>query len=154
MFNAGIRPSMNAGVSVSRVGGSAQTKIIKKLSGGIRTALAQYRDLAAFSQFASDLDEATKAQLNHGERVTELMKQQQYSPMTVSRMALVLYCANEGCLEDVEVKDGLKFERDLLACAEHEAKDMVDNINATGDWNAELEARFKELVEKFKSQNV
>src|SRR5690625_7754408 len=90
MFNAGIRPSMNAGVSVSRVGGSAQTKIIKKLSGGIRTALAQYRELAAFSQFASDLDEATKAQLNHGERVTELMKQQQYSPMTVAQMALVL----------------------------------------------------------------
>src|SRR5690625_5620513 len=154
MFNAGIRPSMNAGVSVSRVGGSAQTKIIKKLSGGIRTALAQYRELAAFSQFASDLDEATKAQLNHGERVTELMKQQQYSPMTVAQMALVLYCANEGYLEDVEVKDVLKFERDLLAFAEHEAKDMMDNINATGDWNAELEARFKELVEKFKSQNV
>src|SRR5690625_1692789 len=154
MFNAGIRPSMNAGVSVSRVGGSAQTKIIKKLSGGIRLALAQYRELAAFSQFASDLDEATKAQLNHGERVTELMKQQQYSPMTVAQMALVLYCANEGYLEDVEVKDVLKFERDLLAFAEHDAKDMMDDINATGDWNAELEARFKELVEKFKSQNV
>src|SRR5690554_4657290 len=154
MFNAGIRPAMNAGISVSRVGGAAQTKIIKKLSGGIRTALAQYRELAAFSQFASDLDEATKAQLEHGERVTELMKQQQYSPMTVAQMALVLYCANEGYLEDVEVKDVLKFERDLLAFAEHEVKDMMDDINATGDWNAELEARFKELVEKFKSQNV
>ena len=106
------------------------------------------------SQYASDLDDATQAQLNHGERVTELMKQQQYSPMTVAQMALVLYCANEGYLEDVEVKDVLKFERDLLAFAEHEAKDMMDNINATGDWNAELEARFKELVEKFKSQNV
>ena len=153
MFNAGIRPSMNAGVSVSRVGGSAQTKIIKKLSGGIRTALAQYRELAAFSQFASDLDEATKAQLNHGERVTELMKQQQYSPMSVAQMALVLYCANEGYLSDVEVKDVLKFEHDLLSFAEHEAKDMMDSINETGDWNAELEARFKALVEKFKSQN-
>src|SRR5690554_1496480 len=154
LFNAGIRPAINAGISVSRVGGAAQTKVIKKLAGGIRTDLAQYRELAAFAQFASDLDEATKAQLNHGERVTELMKQQQYSPMTVAQMALVLYCANEGYLEDVEVKDVLKFERDLLAFAEHEVKDMMDDINATGDWNAELEARFKELVEKFKSQNV
>ncbi|MDQ2077024.1 F0F1 ATP synthase subunit alpha [Marinimicrobium sp. ABcell2] len=153
MFNSGVRPAMNAGVSVSRVGGSAQTKIIKKLSGGIRTALAQYRELAAFSQFASDLDEATKAQLDHGERVTELMKQQQYSPMTVAQMALMLYCANEGYLKDVEVNDVLKFEKDLLAFAEHEAKDMMDSINETGDWNKDLEARFKELVENFKSQN-
>ena len=104
MFNAGIRPAMNAGISVSRVGGAAQTQVIKKLSGGIRTALAQYRELAAFSQFASDLDEATKAQLDHGERVTELMKQKQYSPQSIAEMGLMLFAANEGHLQDVEVE--------------------------------------------------
>jgi len=98
-FNAGIRPAMNAGISVSRVGGAAQTKIVKKLSGGIRTALAQYRELAAFSQFASDLDDATKAQLDHGERVTELMKQKQYAPLSIAEMGLLLYAANEGFFE-------------------------------------------------------
>jgi F-type H+-transporting ATPase subunit alpha len=103
MFNAGIRPAMNAGISVSRVGGAAQTKIIKKLSGGIRTALAQYRELAAFSQFASDLDDATKAQLDHGERVTELMKQKQYAPQSIAEMGVLLYAANEGHLKDIEV---------------------------------------------------
>ena len=104
MFNAGVRPAMNAGISVSRVGGAAQTKIMKKLSGGIRTALAQYRELAAFSQFASDLDDATKAQLDHGARVTELMKQKQYAPQSVAEMGLVLYAANEGYLKDVAVE--------------------------------------------------
>jgi F-type H+-transporting ATPase subunit alpha len=104
MFNAGVRPAMNAGISVSRVGGAAQTKIIKKLSGGIRTALAQYRELAAFSQFASDLDEATKAQLEHGERVTELMKQKQYAPLSTAEMGVLLYAANEGYLKSVEVE--------------------------------------------------
>ncbi|HAU02763.1 MAG TPA: F0F1 ATP synthase subunit alpha, partial [Porticoccaceae bacterium] len=103
MFNAGVRPAMNAGVSVSRVGGAAQTKIIKKLSGGIRTALAQYRELAAFSQFASDLDEATKAQLDHGQRVTELMKQKQYSPQSIAELGLMLYAADNGYLKTVEV---------------------------------------------------
>ena len=103
MFNAGIRPAMNAGISVSRVGGAAQTKIVKKLSGGIRTALAQYRELAAFSQFASDLDDATKAQLEHGERITELMKQKQYAPLTIAEMGALLYAGNEGYLQDVLV---------------------------------------------------
>ena len=98
MFNAAIRPAMNAGISVSRVGGAAQTKIVKKLSGGIRTALAQYRELAAFSQFASDLDDATKAQLEHGERITELMKQKQYAPLSIAEMGVVLYAGNEGHL--------------------------------------------------------
>ncbi len=97
---------MNAGVSVSRVGGSAQTKVVKKLSGGIRTALAQYRELAAFAQFASDLDDATKAQLDHGERVTELMKQKQYSPLSISEMGIVLYAANEGYLSDIPLING------------------------------------------------
>ena len=106
LFNAGIRPAINAGLSVSRVGGAAQTKIIKKLGGGVRLALAQYRELAAFSQFASDLDEATRKQLERGQRVTELMKQKQYSPLSVAEMAVSLYAANEGYLDDVEVEQG------------------------------------------------
>ena len=151
MFNAGIRPAMNAGISVSRVGGAAQTKIIKKLSGGIRTALAQYRELAAFSQFASDLDDATKAQLDHGERVTELMKQKQYSPQSIAEMGLVLYCANEGHLKDIEVEKILDFEAALLSFAKAEYGSTMDDINNTGNWSDELEGTFKELVEKFKS---
>ncbi|UZJ43741.1 F0F1 ATP synthase subunit alpha [Marinimicrobium sp. C6131] len=151
MFNSGIRPAMNAGISVSRVGGSAQTKVIKKLSGGIRTALAQYRELAAFSQFASDLDEATKAQLEHGERVTELMKQNQYSPMSIAQMALVLFCANEGYLQDVEVNKVLDFEHALLSYAESEGADLLKEINETGNWNDELQGKMKALVDKFKS---
>ncbi|WP_111642244.1 F0F1 ATP synthase subunit alpha [Marinimicrobium alkaliphilum] len=150
MFNSGVRPAMNAGISVSRVGGSAQTKIIKKLSGGIRTALAQYRELAAFSQFASDLDEATKAQLDHGQRVTELMKQNQYSPMKIGEMGLMLFCANEGYLEDIEVNKILDFEKALLSFAKGDYADVLKSINETGDWNEELQAKFKELVEKFK----
>ena len=113
LFNAGIRPAINAGLSVSRVGGAAQTKIIKKLGGGIRLALAQYRELAAFSQFASDLDEATRKQLQRGERVTELMKQVQYSPLSVAQMALSLFAANEGYLDDVDVKKVVDFEHAL-----------------------------------------
>ncbi len=151
MFNAGIRPAMNAGISVSRVGGAAQTKIIKKLAGGIRTALAQYRELAAFSQFASDLDDATKAQLDHGARVTELMKQKQYSPRSVAEMGLVLYAANEGYLKDIDVKKILPFEDALLAYAHSEIGDVMKHIVATGDWSGDIEAKFKATIEKFKS---
>ena len=110
LFNAGIRPAVNAGISVSRVGGSAQTKIIKKLSGGIRISLAQYRELAAFAQFASDLDEATRKQLERGQRVTELMKQKQYAPMSIANQALSIYAVNEGYLDDVPVNKLLAFE--------------------------------------------
>jgi F-type H+-transporting ATPase subunit alpha len=151
MFNSGIRPAMNAGVSVSRVGGAAQTKVMKKLSGGIRTALAQYRELAAFSQFASDLDDATKAQLDHGERVTELMKQKQYSPMTIAQMGLVVYAANEGFLKDVEVAKMGAFESALTSYADSEFGDTMKKIAETGDWNDEYEAMFKQVLEKFKS---
>jgi F-type H+-transporting ATPase subunit alpha len=151
MFNAGIRPAMNAGVSVSRVGGSAQTKIMKKLSGGIRTALAQYRELAAFSQFASDLDDATKAQLDHGERVTELMKQKQYSPQSVAEMGLMVYCANDGYLDDIDVNKILDFEAALLSYANSEQADLMKDIAVAGDWNKDLEAKFKALVEGFKA---
>jgi F-type H+-transporting ATPase subunit alpha len=154
MFNAGIRPAMNAGVSVSRVGGSAQTKIMKKLSGGIRTALAQYRELAAFSQFASDLDDATKAQLDHGERVTELMKQKQYSPQSVAEMGLMVYCANEDYLNDIDVNKILDFEAALLSYANSEHSDLMKEIVVAGDWNKDLEAKFKALVEVFKANQT
>jgi F-type H+-transporting ATPase subunit alpha len=151
MFNAGIRPAMNAGISVSRVGGAAQTKIIKKLAGGIRTALAQYRELAAFSQFASDLDDATKAQLDHGQRVTELMKQKQYSPRSIAEMGLMLFAANEGFLKDIEVKKILDFESALLAYAHSEIGELMKKIVDTGDWNDDISAKFKATIEKFKA---
>jgi F-type H+-transporting ATPase subunit alpha len=151
MFNAGVRPAMNAGISVSRVGGAAQTKIMKKLSGGIRTALAQYRELAAFSQFASDLDDATKAQLDHGERVTELMKQKQYSPQSVAEMGVMLYAANEGYLNDVEVNKIGDFESALLSYMHAEHGEMMSQIVENGHYNDEIETTFKSAVEKFKS---
>jgi F-type H+-transporting ATPase subunit alpha len=151
MFNAGIRPAMNAGISVSRVGGAAQTKIMKKLSGGIRTALAQYRELAAFSQFASDLDDATKAQLDHGERVTELMKQKQYTPQSIAEMGMVLYAANEGYLEDVDVNKIGDFEDALLSFMHSEHGELMSSIVESGDYNDEIEATFKAAIEKFKS---
>jgi len=151
MFNAGVRPAMNAGISVSRVGGAAQTKIMKKLSGGIRTALAQYRELAAFSQFASDLDDATKAQLDHGERVTELMKQKQYAPQSIAEMGLVLYAANEGCLNDIEVAKIGDFEGALLSYMHAEHGELMNKIVETGDYNDEIEATFQSAIEKFKS---
>lgn len=151
MFNAGIRPAMNAGISVSRVGGAAQTKIIKKLSGGIRTALAQYRELAAFSQFASDLDEATKSQLNHGERVTELMKQKQYTPRSIAQMGLMLFAANEGYLKDIDTNKVLAFEAALLSYMDAEHGELMKQIVKTGDWSNDIESTFKSAIEKFKA---
>ena len=151
MFNAGIRPAMNAGISVSRVGGAAQTPIMKKLSGGIRTALAQYRELAAFSQFASDLDDATKAQLDHGQRVTELMKQQQYSPQTIAEMGLMLYAVDRGHLRDVAVDKVLDFEAALLAYVHAEHAELMDRIVATGSYDDDVEANFETILETFKS---
>lgn len=151
LFNAGIRPAMNAGVSVSRVGGAAQTKIIKKLGGGIRLALAQYRELAAFAQFASDLDDATREQLEHGERVTELMKQKQYAPLSIAEMGVVLYAANEGFLKDLAVSKIGDFEAALLAYFNSELKPLMDTINESGSYNGDIEAEIKAGLEKFKS---
>ncbi|ARM82321.1 MULTISPECIES: F0F1 ATP synthase subunit alpha [Marinobacter] len=151
LFNSGIRPAMNAGVSVSRVGGSAQTKIMKKLGGNIRLALAQYRELAAFAQFASDLDEATRKQLEHGQRVTELMKQNQYSPMSVAEMGTVLFAANEGFLDDVDVDNVVKFEALMLDWMRSEQKELLDKINEKGDYNDEIAASLKAALEKFKT---
>jgi F-type H+-transporting ATPase subunit alpha len=149
LFNSGIRPAMNAGLSVSRVGGAAQTNIIKKLGGGIRLALAQYRELAAFAQFASDLDEATRAQLEHGQRVTELMKQKQYSPLSVAEMAIVIFAANEGFLKEVELDKIADFEAALLSYMNSEYGDLMANINETGNWNDDIEKSFKEAMDKF-----
>ncbi|MGI9281106.1 MAG: F0F1 ATP synthase subunit alpha [Endozoicomonas sp.] len=151
LFNAGIRPAMNAGISVSRVGGAAQTKIIKKLGGGIRLALAQYRELQAFAQFASDLDEATRKQLEHGQRVTELMKQKQYAPMSVAEMGVVIYAAEKGYLEDVELNKILDFEAALLSFVNSEFSELMARINESGDYNGEIEAGIKQAIEKFKA---
>ena len=149
LFNAGIRPAINAGLSVSRVGGAAQTQIIKKLGGGVRLALAQYRELAAFAQFASDLDLATRRQLERGQRVTELMKQKQYSPLTVAQMALSLYAVNEGHLDDVPVDKVLDFEAGLHAFASANRQELLDRIDETGDYDDEIQAEFNALVEEF-----
>ncbi|WP_339858882.1 F0F1 ATP synthase subunit alpha [Pseudohongiella acticola] len=151
LFNAGIRPAINAGLSVSRVGGAAQTKIIKKLGGGIRIALAQYRELAAFAQFASDLDDATRAQLEHGQRVTELMKQGQYSPMSVAEMGLVLFAANEGFLKDVDLNKIVAFEKALLSYANSQHGELLTSINSKPDFNDEIAAQLKSLIEQFKA---
>ncbi len=151
LFNAGIRPAMNAGISVSRVGGSAQTKIISKLGGGIRIALAQYRELAAFAAFASDLDDATRAQLEHGKTVTELMKQKQYAPMSVAEMAIMLFSANDGYLKDVAIDKIADFEAALLSFAHAEFKDLVDLINGAGKYGDAEKTGLKDLLEKFKA---
>ena len=151
LFNSGIRPAMNPGISVSRVGGAAQTKIIKKLGGGIRIALAQYRELAAFAAFASDLDDATRAQLEHGQRVTELMKQKQYSPLSIAEMGVSLFAANEGFLEDIGLNKVLDFESALLAYMNSEHGELLSKINETGDYDDEIESSFRDALEKFKS---
>jgi len=150
LFNAGIRPAINAGLSVSRVGGSAQTKIIKKLGGGVRLALAQYRELAAFSQFASDLDEATRKQLERGERVTELMKQPQYTPLSIAEMAISLFAANEGYLDDVEAKKVVDFEKALHDYMNSSHAELMAKVNEEADWNDEIEAAFHEALKDFK----
>jgi F-type H+-transporting ATPase subunit alpha len=153
-FNAGIRPAMNAGISVSRVGGAAQTKIIKKLGGGVRLALAQYRELQAFAQFASDLDEATRAQLEHGQRVTELMKQKQYAPLSVAEMAILLYAADNSYLDDVEVAKIQDFESALLSYANGEHGALMNKINENGDYNDEIESGIKSALDKFKASQT
>jgi len=150
LFNAGIRPAINAGLSVSRVGGSAQTKIIRKLGGGVRLALAQYRELAAFAQFASDLDAATRKQLERGRRVMELMKQKQYQPQSVAEMALTLYAVNEGFVDDVPVNKVVDFEAGLHAFARANNKAVLDGINAKPEYNDANIGALKKIVEAFK----
>jgi F-type H+-transporting ATPase subunit alpha len=154
LFNAGIRPAINAGLSVSRVGGAAQTKIIKKLGGGVRLALAQYRELAAFAQFASDLDAATRKQLERGQRVTELMKQKQYSPLSVAEMAISLLAANEGYLDDVDANKIVDFEAALHAHVRDKNADLLAQINESGDYNDDIEAAMKAAIEDFKKNGA
>ena len=152
LFNSGIRPAINAGLSVSRVGGSAQTKIIKKLAGGIRTDLAQYRELAAFAQFASDLDEATRNQIERGKRVTELMKQGQYKPLSVAEMAVSLFAANEGYIDDVEVEKVVDFEKALHEYMHSQQKDLMEKMASelalTDDIQSGLHSALKDFKEK------
>ncbi len=154
LFNSGIRPAVNAGISVSRVGGAAQTKIIKKLSGGIRTALAQYRELAAFAQFASDLDDATKQQLEHGQRVTELMKQKQFAPLSVAEQAAVIYASNEGYLKDVPVNKIGAFEAGLLRYLRDEHGAFMADIDKTANYNDDIANTFKKAIETFKKDHT
>ena len=151
LFNSGVRPAVDPGISVSRVGGAAQTKIMKKLSGGIRTALAQYRELAAFAQFSSDLDEATRKQLDHGQKVTELMKQNQYAPLTVAEEALVIFAAERGYLEDVALEKILPFEAALLDFARQNYADLLKNVEEHPDYNDEVVKQFADVVTEFKS---
>ena len=150
MFNAGIRPAVHAGLSVSRVGGAAQTKVIKKLGGGVRLALSQYRELAAFAQFASDLDDATRAQLDRGQRVTELMKQKQYSPLSVGQMAVSLFAADRGFLDDVELKKIGAFEASLLDYMANSQAELLSALD-DGNWNDDLEAQLTAAVKEFKT---
>ena len=151
LFNAGIRPAINAGISVSRVGGAAQTKIVKKLSGGIRTDLAQYRELAAFAQFASDLDDATRNQLERGRRVVEVLKQPQYEPLSISKQAVVLYTITRGYADDVEVPRVLEFTRSLINDIEHKNAALMQKMEQTKDLDADSEKALVAAIEAFKS---
>ena len=150
LFNAGIRPAINAGISVSRVGGAAQTKIIKKLGGGVRLALAQYRELAAFAQFASDLDEATRKQLDRGRLVTELMKQPQYQPLRVWEMAMTLFAVNNGYYDDVDVTRAQAFERALRDHLRSHHAAMVERIESSKDLSKDDEAALNTAIQSFK----
>jgi F-type H+-transporting ATPase subunit alpha len=154
LFNAGIRPAINAGISVSRVGGAAQTKVIKKLGGGVRLALAQYRELAAFAQFASDLDEATRKQLERGKMFTELMKQAQYAPLTVSNMAVTLFAANKGYLDDVPTDKVLSFENALHGFLASKYKAVIDSIEKSSVLSEDDEKKLTKAIEEFKASNA
>jgi F-type H+-transporting ATPase subunit alpha len=154
LFNSGIRPAINAGLSVSRVGGAAQTKIVKKLVGGIRIALAQYRELAAFSQFLSDLDDATRKQLERGQRITEVMKQKQYQPLSVAEMSTILYAAGQGFLDDVGLNKVAEFEQGLLSDLRNNHHEFMKKINETGDYSEEIVKELKSIIESFKSTFV
>lgn len=154
LFNAGIRPAINAGLSVSRVGGAAQTKIMKKLAGGVRMALAQYRELAAFAQFASELDEATRKQLERGQRMTELMKQGQYRPLSVGHMVVSLFAADRGYIDDIPLKQVVEFEHNLLGFMQAEQAILLEQINQQLDLTPEIEAALKDAIEQFKAMQV
>jgi F-type H+-transporting ATPase subunit alpha len=150
LFNAGIRPAINAGISVSRVGGAAQTKVIKKLGGGVRLALAQYRELAAFAQFASDLDEATRKQLDRGRQVTELMKQPQYAPLSVAEMAVTLYASNNGYFDDVDTSRVLACEHALHQHMKTKYAALIEKIETTKNLDGDAEKELVAAIDEFK----
>jgi F-type H+-transporting ATPase subunit alpha len=150
LFNAGIRPAINAGISVSRVGGAAQTKLVKNLSGGIRTDLAQYRELAAFAQFASDLDEATRKQLDRGARVTELLKQAQYSPLSISLMGATLFAVNKGFMDDIDVKKVLDFEHGLHQFLKTSHAALLAKLEQAKAMDKDAEAELTAAIGAFK----
>ncbi len=154
LFNSGFRPAINAGLSVSRVGGAAQTKIIKKLGGGVRLALAQYRELAAFSQFLSDLDDATRKQLERGQRIMEVMKQKQYMPLSVGEMGITLYAVDQGFLDNVPLKNIPEFESELIAYARNNHRDLMDKIDQTGDYSNDIAKSLNEIVTQFKKNHA
>lgn len=154
LFNAGIRPAVNPGISVSRVGGAAQTKIIKKLGGGIRLDLAQYRELAAFAQFASELDETTRKQIERGQRVTEILKQPQYRPMSVAEQAVSLFAVGQGYLDDVPVNKVRDFEDALQDYMRTEHADLLNEINRTCDYNDEIAAKLAAAIQNFKQTHT
>ena len=154
LFNAGVRPAINAGISVSRVGGAAQTKLVKKLSGGIRTDLAQYRELAAFAQFASDLDEATRKQLERGKRVVEVLKQAQYSPQSISLMGVTLFAVTRGYMDSVDVKQILAFESGLHGYMKQKYAALLEKMESTKDLDAEGEKQLAAAIDEFKASWV
>ena len=154
LFNAGIRPAINAGLSVSRVGGAAQTKVIKKLGGGVRLALAQYRELAAFAQFASDLDEATRKQLERGQRVTELMKQRQFAPMSVAEMAVSLFAAENGYLDEIPVEKIQAYEHALMQYMHSDHQELLDKVNERGAYDDEVQQGFTAALTAFKDKGA
>lgn len=154
LFNAGIRPAINAGLSVSRVGGAAQTKVIKKLGGGVRLALAQYRELAAFAQFASDLDEATRKQLERGQRVTELMKQRQFAPMSVAEMAVSLFAAENGYLDEIPVEKIQAYEHALMQYIHSDHQELLDKVNERGAYDDEVQQGFTAALTAFKDKGA
>jgi F-type H+-transporting ATPase subunit alpha len=151
LFNSGFRPAINSGASVSRVGGAAQTKIIKKLGGGMKLALAQYRELEAFAQFASDLDDTTRRQLERGERMMELMKQKQYSPLSVSEMGVSLYAVEKGYLDDMPISEITSFEKTLHDFARDQYADFMLEIDASGAYNDAVAYKLAEIVTKCKA---
>ncbi|MBI6545346.1 MAG: F0F1 ATP synthase subunit alpha, partial [Cyanobacteria bacterium NC_groundwater_1444_Ag_S-0.65um_54_12] len=151
LFNSGIRPAINAGISVSRVGGDAQTKAMKKVAGKLRLELAQYRDLAAFAQFASELDKATQAQLARGQRLTELLKQPQYSPLTVGQQVILIHAATAGMLDDIAVNQIARFKTELLAYLKASQGELVDRITQSGKFEEQERTAAQAAVNTFKS---
>jgi F-type H+-transporting ATPase subunit alpha len=150
LFNSGVRPAINSGLSVSRVGGAAQTKIMKKLGGGTRLALAQFRELEAFSQFASDLDDATRKQLERGQRITELMKQHQYAPLSVAQMGISLYAVEKGYLDSIPVAEISAFEAALHSYIQSMHPELIESINVSGNYNDDIDGKLKTALDEFK----